>query len=266
MGYSSDVRLMVSKKGYKELKKYVNNYLKNQHLTFKTYNPIENPSFKEESNDCVYLGWNCIKWYEYSEGYQGITAIMKGLETLKEKNLSYNYARLGENLDDYEEDAFESKSDDEPLLEYPALARYFDDDYVIENMEYITDANTEKMKALLVKPDELPQEIIIDNTLKAKQDCVGGLIEYVSRKHYPNVAFICNEEGKIDRLPLNRYIGDDIIAGPFLIVGDEFKTGVDRSLTDEEVRYYKEVFNEKSIEETNLKIKELLLDKQNYEI
>lgn len=70
-----------------------------------------------------------------------------------------------------------------------------------------------------------PAEIItIPNTLKAKQDFVGGYIEAV----YPfldPVAIICNEEGKINGLELNRalYTEDgemfDIIAGPMLVCG-----------------------------------------------
>jgi len=31
----------------------------------------------------------------------------------------------------------------------------------------------------------------------------------------PDVVIICNEEGKINGMKLNRYIGHDIIAGPF---------------------------------------------------
>ena len=35
-----------------------------------------------------------------------------------------------------------------------------------------------KIKVLLVEPDKLPREITISNTLKDKQKCVNGRIEY----------------------------------------------------------------------------------------
>ena len=37
----------------------------------------------------------------------------------------------------------------------------------------------ERIKGLLIKPYELPEEIEIDNTLEAKQEIVGGYIECV---------------------------------------------------------------------------------------
>lgn len=118
-----------------------------------------------------------------------------------------------------------------------------------------------KLKCLIVEPNELPKEIEIDNTLEAKQELVGGSIEYVSREHYPDVILICNEEGKLIGLPYNRYIGQDIIAGPFIIVGDDPEIGEDRSLTDEQIKKYQKVFDEKSISDTNIKLTEIYLGK-----
>lgn len=118
-----------------------------------------------------------------------------------------------------------------------------------------------KIRVLVVEPNELPKEEMIDNTLKAKQDLVGGDIEYVSRDYYPDVIFICNEEGKLRGLPYNRDIGQDIIAGPFIIVGDDPEIGEDRSLTDEQIKKYQNVFNEKSISDTNIKLTEIYLGK-----
>ena len=118
-----------------------------------------------------------------------------------------------------------------------------------------------KIRVLVVEPNELPKEEMIDNTLKAKQDLVGGDIEYVSRDYYSDVIFICNEEGKIRGLPFNRDIGQDIIAGPFIIVGDDPEIGEDRSLTDEQIKKYQNIFNEKSISDTNIKLTEIYLGK-----
>ena len=118
-----------------------------------------------------------------------------------------------------------------------------------------------KIKVLVVEPNELPREEIIENTLKAKQELVGGDIEYVSRDYYSDVIFICNEEGKLRGLPFNRDIGQDIIAGPFIIVGDDPEIGEDRSLTDEQIKKYQNVFDEKSISDTNIKLTEIYLGK-----
>ena len=112
----------------------------------------------------------------------------------------------------------------------------------------------EKIKGLLVKPYELPVEIEIDNTLEAKQHLVGGYIECVYPSNDNNVVFICNEEGKINGMPLNRDIGYDIIAGPFLILGDDYENGDFKSLDDNQILRYKMRFDKNSIIETENKI------------
>lgn len=75
-----------------------------------------------------------------------------------------------------------------------------------------------------VEPLKAPELITIDSTLEALQKEVGGYIEAVYPFEDP-VAIICNEEGKLEGLHLNRALRDedghvyDIIAGTFLIVG-----------------------------------------------
>ena len=121
----------------------------------------------------------------------------------------------------------------------------------------------EKLRCLLVEPYELPKEIIIDNTLEAKQQAVGGLIECAYLIDDPEVVIICNEEGKINGMKLNRYIGHDIIAGPFLIVGDDIDNSGFKSLTEEQILKYKIRFDKNSIILTENKINEILLSKRN---
>jgi len=113
------------------------------------------------------------------------------------------------------------------------------------------------IKVLVVEPYELPREEFIKNSLEAKQKMVDGHIEYAYMLDDPSVALICNEEGKMIGLPLNRDIGHDIIAGNFIIVGDN-DTGEDRSLTDEQISKYKERFNEKSITDTEKRVDDIL--------
>lgn len=125
-----------------------------------------------------------------------------------------------------------------------------------------------KLNALLIKPNELPEKITIDNNLKSKQECVEGLIEYFYVPKYDDVVFICNEEGKINGMEPNRDIGHDIIFGPFLIVGDDYELGEDRSLTEEQIEKYKSIFDKDSIENTKAKIIAIKMTKtqEDYEI
>ena len=100
---------------------------------------------------------------------------------------------------------------------------------------------TEKIKVIIVEPHKPARVALIDNTLEAKQEIVGGWIEAI----YPfddDVALICNEEGKINGEELNRPLFDkdgriyDIIAGTFIVCGltdDDFGT-----LTDEQALHY----------------------------
>ncbi len=80
------------------------------------------------------------------------------------------------------------------------------------------------MNVLIVEPMKKPYMKDINSGLHSLQHEVGGYIEAI----YPYedlVGLVCNEEGKLEGLPLNRAVyGEDgeifdIIAGTFLIVG-----------------------------------------------
>ncbi len=96
------------------------------------------------------------------------------------------------------------------------------------------------MNVLLIEPEKAPREAEIGSGLKAMQDVVGGYIEAVYPYDDP-VALVCNEEGKLTGLPLNRKLEDyDIIAGTFFICGlseDNFA-----SLPPDLMEKYKEKF------------------------
>ena len=122
MSYRSDVRIVVSNKGYQELKKYVNDHLPEN---LKKYNLLQSPDVEKIDDNHVYLGWNSVKWYELSN-FPEIDSIMDGLDYLRDNEYSYRYARIGENYDDYGEKNIDG--DNDGYLEYPQLERYFDDD------------------------------------------------------------------------------------------------------------------------------------------
>ena len=117
-----------------------------------------------------------------------------------------------------------------------------------------------KIKCLLVRPYELPEEIEIDNTLEAKQKLVGGYIEQAFLPKDDSIVLICNEEGKINGMKPNRDIGHDIIFGPFLIVGNDYENGGYKSLTSEQILNYKIRFNKHSIVQTENRVLGILLN------
>lgn len=129
MGYRSDVRIRTSKKGFKKLYSFVEEYIANVNSSRKeneyTFdNLLKECDIKFEGKDTCYFGWDSVKWYENS-GYKDVDSIMEGLDYLEKNNLSYKYARIGENYDDYDELEFESEN--EEYLECPYLIREFDD-------------------------------------------------------------------------------------------------------------------------------------------
>lgn len=99
----------------------------------------------------------------------------------------------------------------------------------------------EKIKVLVVEPNNKPFVAIIDNDLKASQAMVGGYIEAIPLSDTAEI--IANEEGKILDLPANRRLGNDVIAGRFIIVGvdegEHFK-----SLSQQDINKYTDQFQE----------------------
>ena len=85
--------------------------------------------------------------------------------------------------------------------------------------------NENTLSVLKIAPGQYPQQVEIDNNLKALQEAVGGTIAAVYPFADP-VAIICNDDGKLMGLPLNRALRDengemyDAIAGDFLKLGN----------------------------------------------
>jgi len=97
----------------------------------------------------------------------------------------------------------------------------------------------DKVKALLFKVGKEPKQVEINNTLDELQGLVGGNIEF-----YPvgkNANAILNEEGKLIGLKGNRLVGNEIICGDFLVVGDS-GYGETISLTKNQIAKYSEKF------------------------
>jgi len=96
----------------------------------------------------------------------------------------------------------------------------------------------EKMHVLIVEPQKKPYVKDIDKSLESLQHEVGGWIEATYPYDDP-VALICNEEGKLNGLELNRALRDengeiyDIIAGTFIVagIGEEDFVSLDEEMT-----------------------------------
>ena len=93
------------------------------------------------------------------------------------------------------------------------------------------------MKVVICEPGQYARIAEIEPTLKAEQEIVGGLIDCVYPWPNDMAALVCNDEGKLNGLPLNRALEDyDVIAGTFFICGI---SGEDFcNLTDRQADYY----------------------------
>lgn len=107
------------------------------------------------------------------------------------------------------------------------------------------------LDVLLVEPNKKPKTMKIKNNIKEKRKLVNGNIKYKYLQDCDDVVLICNDESKNKDLPINRYIDNDVILGNFIIVGDNFEFGEDRSLTSEQIKKYKDKFNNKDFFKNN---------------
>ena len=82
-----------------------------------------------------------------------------------------------------------------------------------------------KIEVIVIEPEKEPKVVEITDDLKSMQKLVGGWIEeYFPFETDQNIAIICNKEGKLSGLPLNRTIRSeytneimDVIAGTFFL-------------------------------------------------
>ena len=120
--------------------------------------------------------------------------------------------------------------------------------------------NENTLSVLKIAPGQYPQQVEIDNDLKALQQAVGGSIgASYPFADYP-VAIVYNDDAKLMGLPLNRALRDDngqmydTVAGDFLVVGlgeEDFA-----SLSPELAQKYEQLFHQP---ETFLKLGNRLL-------
>lgn len=126
---------------------------------------------------------------------------------------------------------------------------------LLSDYEYIYLNHTENdghiitMKVLVVEPNRVPYAAETKNSLDEMQKIVGGLIQAVYPFDSP-AALICNDEGKLLGLPLNRALRTpdigmvyDIIAGTFFLCGAPPESEDFTELTDEQITQFMEIFH-----------------------
>lgn len=118
MSYLSNVRIITTSDGWNKLKEFSKRYLQEKRgMDYTCLFDFENcyVHYKYDANKeicrlgmlddlkIVYVGWDNVEWYENEDTYDDIDSIMKGLYYLKDLDIPYIYARIGEGLGDYEE-------------------------------------------------------------------------------------------------------------------------------------------------------------------
>ena len=97
------------------------------------------------------------------------------------------------------------------------------------------------LRVLIKEPDKAPYVKEIADTLEAKQEIVGGLIECVEMPDMRNVDLFVNEEGKLDNLKGNFWLPEyeDCVVGTCFMVGYNPEECDNVSITDEQVEQCK---------------------------
>ena len=108
--------------------------------------------------------------------------------------------------------------------------------------------NENTLSVLKIAPGQYPQQVEIDNDLKALQEAVGGFIGASYPFADDPIAIVYNDDGKLMGLPLNRALRDedgqmyDAVAGTFLVVGLDEEDFA--SLTPELAQKYEQLFHQ----------------------
>jgi len=109
------------------------------------------------------------------------------------------------------------------------------------------------MKIIIVKPFTQPYTANIKGDLESMQAIVGGYIEAVYPFDDPDVALVCNEEGKLEGLTPNRFLLNrnngicDFICGDFFLCYAPADSEIFESMPDNLIQKYIEKFSAKGV-------------------
>ena len=169
---------------------------------------------------------------EHPEAHAAKEELYENLVAGRISALDEKLAALGQTQEDYlpsEIEKFKDATGYEEFLDFdPAEVKAALDDpeksHADEMLSAAEKVASEKMTVLVVEPMKEPYVKEIDPDLHSLQAEVGGDIGATYPYSDP-VALVCNDEGKLIGLDLNRGLRDengeiyDIVAGTFLVVG-----------------------------------------------
>ena len=205
---------------------------------------LKTDAFKAEFDEVI----NELRFGEESGGFlKNRDSIKKFVRQFPESSITEDSIAFGVRVD----------TDDHAYMvrmnpnkgEYAAYIYAYDREMLDAYLEPLQEQSVEQegpITVLVVEPGKTPYVKEIDPGLASLQHEVDGWIEAVYPFEEP-VAIVCNEEGKLNGLPLNRALIDDesgeiydIVAGTFLVTGlteDNFG-----SLNDEQIKKFSERF------------------------
>ena len=118
MGYETEVRVITTQKGFRELNKFADMKLKEN---IEVARILKEPDINEKYKDIVRLGWTDMRSSE-------LEVLKDCMTNLMEKDITYRALYLGENLEDIEESCYTSQNDKKAFIPYISLIRTFDDE------------------------------------------------------------------------------------------------------------------------------------------
>ncbi|MBQ4466233.1 MAG: DUF3849 domain-containing protein [Oscillospiraceae bacterium] len=124
---------------------------------------------------------------------------------------------------------------------------YFCDSFGFQKIGFDIDKtdHADMLKVLICEPEKEVYRAEIRDELKALQSAVGGLIEPIYFDPAHKALVYCDEEFLFKDYAPNRMVGDCLVHGTFLIVGDGENDEGERisvSLTDEQMEQFSEQF------------------------
>ena len=118
MGYKTDVRLITTLKGFREIKKFAELKLSENEENAEV---LKEPDIEQKYKDIIKLGWNDMRGNE-------VELLQECMLEFMEKDITYRAMYLGENIEDIEENSYTSPRDNKKCIPYPSITREFDEE------------------------------------------------------------------------------------------------------------------------------------------
>lgn len=124
MGYSSDVRIATTLKGYNYLESQINLFLQDKNKE-ECCSLLEDVDVFAKNDFQVYFGWDNMNWKSH---FEEVAIIEDTLAKFKDNGLTYRYAVQGEDSMDYIEHYYTADNEDNVI--FPCIKCQFEDDLI----------------------------------------------------------------------------------------------------------------------------------------